>query len=318
MPSETARVRVGPAGWSYADWNGIVYPKPMPRGVDRLEWIARWFDVVEINSTYYHPAALATVESWVRRTSDFPRFNFTVKLLKRFTHERTSAWTRAEATEVRDALELMRDGGKLGAVLAQFPWSFRRDDDNRIWLGDVIAAFGEFPLVVELRHESWNVPSLYESLAESGVGFVNIDQPQFRHSIKPSADGDVGSGLCARAWKELQELVSQGRRRGGALRLHVQRRRAEAVGRAREGDSRGNARGVRDHEQSLPRPGAGERGDVEGDDNRGEDGSAGEVVRYVSGSVGAVCGAGWVVVGRGFCRAAVRIAPPPFELRRRR
>ena len=56
-----------------------------------------------------------------------------------------------------------------------------------MWLGDVVSAFREFPLVVEIRHESWNVAHFYESLAEMGVGFVNIDQPLFRKSIKPSA-----------------------------------------------------------------------------------------------------------------------------------
>ena len=116
--TKSAQIRVGPAGWSYADWNGIVYPKPMPRGVDRLEWMARWFDMLEVNSTYYRPATRSTAQSWASRTSDFPRFCFTVKLLKRFTHERTAAWTRAESNEARVALDVLRDAGKLGAVLA--------------------------------------------------------------------------------------------------------------------------------------------------------------------------------------------------------
>jgi uncharacterized protein YecE (DUF72 family) len=69
----------------------------------------------------------------------------------------------------------------------QFPWSFRRTDENREWLGDIVSAFSHFPLVVEIRHESWNVPHFYDSLVERGVGFVNIDQPLFKRSIKPSA-----------------------------------------------------------------------------------------------------------------------------------
>lgn len=181
------RIRIGTAGWSYADWNGVFYPKPMPRGVDRLAYIARYFDVVEVNSTFYAPAPPERVEKWLENTARAPNFRFTVKLWQRFTHERDSAWTRADEHEVRVALDPMHAAGKLGAVLIQFPWSFKRSDENRTWLGDVVSAFREFPLVVEIRHESWNVPHFYESLIEQGVGFVNIDQPLFKRSIKPSA-----------------------------------------------------------------------------------------------------------------------------------
>lgn len=181
------RIRVGTAGWSYADWNGVVYPRPMPRGVDRLAWIARYFDVVEVNSTFYAPAPLERVEGWLEHTASAPDFRFTVKLWRRFTHERDTRWTPADERDVRVALDPLQAAGKLGAVLVQFPWSFRRTEENREWLGDIVSAFTGIPLVVEIRHESWNVPHFYESLAERGVGFVNIDQPLFKRSIKPSA-----------------------------------------------------------------------------------------------------------------------------------
>ncbi|MGH7488028.1 MAG: DUF72 domain-containing protein, partial [bacterium] len=72
-------------------------------------------------------------------------------------------------------------------VLAQFPWSFKRTPENEEWLGDVISAFHEFPLVFEVRHSSWNEPDFYASLSEREVGIVNIDQPVFQNSIKPGA-----------------------------------------------------------------------------------------------------------------------------------
>ena len=181
------RIRIGTAGWSYADWNGVFYPKPMLRGVDRLTYLTRYFDVVEINSTFYAPAAETMVAGWLEKTVHAPDFRFAVKLWQRFTHERDSAWTRADERDVRVALDPLRAEGKLGAVLVQFPWSFKRSEENRAWLGDIVSAFAEFPLVVEIRHESWNVPHFYESLAEHGAGFVNIDQPLFERSIKPSA-----------------------------------------------------------------------------------------------------------------------------------
>jgi uncharacterized protein YecE (DUF72 family) len=84
-------------------------------------------------------------------------------------------------------MERMQKADKLGALLLQFPWSFRRTDENREWLDDVTRTFRQFPLVLEVRHESWNTPEFYNELAERGIGFVNIDQPLFKKSIKPSA-----------------------------------------------------------------------------------------------------------------------------------
>ena len=88
---------------------------------------------------------------------------------------------------VRQGLAPMRDAGRLDAVLIQFPWSFKRTEPSREWLADLRSAFEDFPLVVEVRHESWNHPGFFEWLSEEGVGFVNIDQPLFSRSIRPSA-----------------------------------------------------------------------------------------------------------------------------------
>ena len=183
----TRRIHVGTAGWSYSDWEGVLYPKPHPRGFDPLEYLSRYVDVVEVNSTFYRPVDADVARRWVDRVADAPHFAFTAKLFKRFTHERGTAFTRSEVAEVVRGFRPMHNAGKLGALLLQFPWSFRRNDDNRIWLDDVTSAFDEFPLVVEVRHESWAVPEFYEELAERAIGFVNIDQPLFRNSIKPSA-----------------------------------------------------------------------------------------------------------------------------------
>lgn len=180
-------IRYGPAGWNYDDWKGVVYPKPAPRGFDPLGYLAEYFDTIEINSTFYGPAKPKTARDWIRRVEGHPGFRFTTKLYRRFTHERKSAWTAAEVKEVRDSLDPLMDAGKLGALLLQFPWSFRNSEENREWLDDVVAEFGAYPLVLEVRHESWNVPDFFRNLAEHGIGFVNIDQPLFGDSIAPSA-----------------------------------------------------------------------------------------------------------------------------------
>lgn len=182
-----AVIRYGPAGWSYKDWEGLVYPRPSPRGFDPLAYLARYFDALEIDSTFYRPAAPKVAQAWVRRVAHNPRFRFTAKLFRRFTHERESAFTREEVKQVRAGLEVLRGAGRLGAVLLQFPWSFRRTDENRRWLRDVVGALEGLPLVLEVRHASWDVPEAYESLAERGVGIANIDQPLFHDSMRPGA-----------------------------------------------------------------------------------------------------------------------------------
>jgi uncharacterized protein YecE (DUF72 family) len=183
--SETP-IRVGVAGWDYPDWKGIVYPAPRPRGFDPVRYLAAYVDLIEINSTFYRPARPEVAERWAERVADLDGFRFSAKLWRRFTHERDTAWSREEVDRVRHGLLPLRRAGRLDAVVAQFPWSFKNDDASRERLGDLVRAFRDFPLVVEVRHESWNDPEFYAWLADHRVGFVNIDQPLFARSIKPS------------------------------------------------------------------------------------------------------------------------------------
>ncbi|HEX2202208.1 MAG TPA: DUF72 domain-containing protein, partial [Longimicrobium sp.] len=180
-------IRYGPAGFQYKDWEGVVYPLPKPPRFDPLAYIASYFDTCEINSTFYGPARPSTVESWIRRVEHNPAFRFTAKLHQRFTHQRKEPWTQTEVDEVRAGMDPMMESGKLGALLLQFPWSFRRTDETREWLDDVVTVFRDYPMVLEVRHASWNTPHFFDALAARGIGFVNIDQPLFKDSIKPSA-----------------------------------------------------------------------------------------------------------------------------------
>jgi len=187
-------IRIGPAGFDYKDWAGIVYPKPRPRGFDPLADLARYFDTIEINSTFYRPMRADVVRSWADRVGGNERFRFAMKLWRRFTHERDTAFDAAEVGQARAGLEAMLDEQRLGAVLVQFPWSFRNDDKNNEWLHDVLSAFDGLPLVVEVRHASWNTRDFYAALVERGVGIVNIDQPLFKNSIRPSAKATSAVG----------------------------------------------------------------------------------------------------------------------------
>jgi len=198
-------IRIGVAGWDYPDWLGTVYPKPKPKDFDPLSYLAGYFDTIEINNSFYRPIVPKVARSWLDRVDDRKRFKFTAKLWRRFTHERAQAWTRAEVADTRKGFDVLSDAGKLGAVLLQFPWSFKRQDENEEWLGDLAKAFGHLPLVLEVRHESWNTPEVIDWLVEKRIGLVNVDQPLFKKSIRPAAAATAPVGyvrLHGRNYKE--------------------------------------------------------------------------------------------------------------------
>jgi uncharacterized protein YecE (DUF72 family) len=179
-----SHVRVGPAGWSYSDWSGILYPKKKPRGFHEAAYLADLFDTIEINTSFYSPLQPNHCSLWLTQVAANPRFLFTAKLWKRFTHE-TGANAEDERS-VRSGFDLLRDAGKLGAVLVQFPFSFHHEPENIAYLKNLLDRFNDYPLVVEVRHSSWNDLSFYEMLHERAVGFCNIDQPVIGRSLKPS------------------------------------------------------------------------------------------------------------------------------------
>ena len=189
-----APIRVGVAGWDYPDWKGILYPHPRPRGFDPVRYLANYIDLIEINSTFYRPPTVQVAKQWADRVADLRNFRYTAKLYRRFTHERDTAWTKAEVRETRAGLAVLNRAGVLDALLVQFPWSFRNTEVNREWLSDIAHAFEEFPLVVEVRHEGWNDREFYAWLTEHAIGFVNVDQPLFKKSLKPSSRATSHAG----------------------------------------------------------------------------------------------------------------------------
>jgi uncharacterized protein YecE (DUF72 family) len=179
-------IRIGPAGWAYKDWEGTVYPRKPGAKFDPLEYLARFFNTIEINSSFYRPFTAATAKSWARRVAGAKEFIFTAKLHRVFTHERGKA-TNEDEKQVREGLDALRGAGKLGALLLQFPWSFKNTDEERVYLTKLIDRLKDYPLVLEVRHSSWNNPQIYEWLEELAVGICNVDQPLFAKSVKPAA-----------------------------------------------------------------------------------------------------------------------------------
>ncbi len=174
-------IRVGPAGWSYEDWEGIAYPRDVLR-FDPLAYLAGYFDTIEINNTFYRPPSLKMATSWAKRVEGNERFKFTAKLFRSFTHDRDSLAEEDEG-DFKKGLEPLMASGRLGALLAQFPYSFHYTEGNRKYVQELAVKFREYPLVLEVRHASWDRAPAYQFLRENRIGFCNIDQPAMSYSI---------------------------------------------------------------------------------------------------------------------------------------
>ncbi|MFZ5453982.1 MAG: DUF72 domain-containing protein [Thermodesulfobacteriota bacterium] len=194
-------LRIGPAGWDYKDWQGVVYP-PGLKGTDRLTFLAAWFEVVEINVTFYRPLGPQLAPRWLEAVAQAPNFRFTAKLWGRFTHERQLL--AAEVEQFRAGLLPFLAPGRLGALLAQFPYSFHNTAENRAYLGEIKAAFPEFPLALEVRHRSWQSKEVREFLRETGWDFCNLDQPLVSYPMGATrwVTGSLGYLRCHGRHKE--------------------------------------------------------------------------------------------------------------------
>ena len=189
-PPNTARsgaLRVGPAGWSYPDWSGYVYPVRHPKGFHEAAYLAEFFDTIEINTSFYQPLRPDHAAQWIDRVLANPRFLFTAKLWQRFTHDSIPGATPADERAVRGGFDVLRAADKLGAVLLQFPFSFHRTKETVSYLAALLKRFAGYPLVVEVRHASWDTPETLALLQEHNAGFCNIDQPVIGRSLTPSA-----------------------------------------------------------------------------------------------------------------------------------
>ncbi|MHC4132735.1 MAG: DUF72 domain-containing protein [Planctomycetota bacterium] len=166
-------IYIGIAGWSYPDWKGIVYTGPK---IDQLEYVSRFVDCIEINSTFYRPPSEKTVRSWLERTSAKPEFFFTAKLHKDFTHE-----GKIEAETVRQfhkGFEPFLEAGKLKNLLVQFRYDFDDTNLNRQHLSKIVSNFSKsFNLAVEVRHKSWQMPAALEFLEGLEISVCNLDYP---------------------------------------------------------------------------------------------------------------------------------------------
>lgn len=186
-----AKLYIGTSGWSYprgeGTWIGHFYPGGK---INELEYYSQFFSTVEVNSSFYRPPNPGYVYNWAKRVPD--DFLFTVKLWQKFTHSKMYVEATGDQAVIssqdvdvfKHSIDPLAQRGKLGALLAQFPPSFKNDDFGKQILGAVSKAFGQYRLAVELRHKSWSDdPGVVSLLKENGVAWVQIDEPKFTSSI---------------------------------------------------------------------------------------------------------------------------------------
>jgi uncharacterized protein YecE (DUF72 family) len=206
-------VRIGTSGWSYPSgkgkWTGVFYPpaRRRPKTFDELAFYAGHFDTVEVNSTFYGQPRAEVSRGWVARTPH--GFEFSVKLYQKFTHPKMFeerivkglpddarddadaiqalvAPNAADVDEFRRGIDPLAAGGRLGALLAQFPPSFKDTPAARDYVIALLRAFRDYPVAVELRHRSWSdrVGETLSLLNGFGAAWVQIDEPKFKFSIR--------------------------------------------------------------------------------------------------------------------------------------
>lgn len=167
------KIYIGIAGWSYPDWNGIVYPNTR---IDQLKYVSRFVDCIEINSTFYRPPTEKNSKSWLGRIENKPDFFFTAKLHKDFTHE--GKIDQDMVRQFHKGLEPLTAAGKLKQLLIQFRYDYCDNKINRRHLTAIVEHFREtFDLVVEVRHKSWEKPDALDFLDQLGVTVCNLDYP---------------------------------------------------------------------------------------------------------------------------------------------
>lgn len=168
-----SNIAYGIAGWSYPDWSGAVYP---PGVKDKLAYVARYVDAIEINSTFYAPPSPRNSAAWLQSVADHPGFYFTAKLHQDITHRGLLEETLAAQCDA--GFQPLADAGRLRHLLAQFKYDFHDAPEHRRHLRRIRDRFTPLAQVtLELRHNSWQAPSALAFLEDMDVTVANLDYP---------------------------------------------------------------------------------------------------------------------------------------------
>lgn len=190
MEKQGVATMVGLGGWEHDVFDRVLYPSAGLTSAEKLAFYAESFDVTEVRATFWDDSLGAhDVEEWAEAVRGNKKFLFAVKLHSSFTHQRV---IRASLSKnMRDIAQELSRRDRLGALLAQFPYSFTNTSSNRYHLIKLAELFRGFPLHAELRHESWNFPGLTSFFEEHDLRYVSADMPKVR-SLMPCGTTVIG------------------------------------------------------------------------------------------------------------------------------
>ena len=190
---------IGTSAWSDHD----PFSPPGTKPAEQLPYYARFFPVVEVNTTYYRVPSRKTVEGWAGRTPD--GFVFDVKPPRELTSppERPKGETSEPDADVAaafaEAMAPLAEAGKLGAVTVQFPPSYRNTEQHRECLR-LLPERLPYPIAVEFRRRDWlddeHARATLDLLREAGLSYTMGDEPQFGSGSVPPVYGVTNPKLA--------------------------------------------------------------------------------------------------------------------------
>jgi uncharacterized protein YecE (DUF72 family) len=172
---------VGTSGWQYRDWKPSFYPRDLPQRL-WLEHYSQEFETVELNNSFYRLPDRDTFASWADRTP--PAFCVAVKASRYLTHVRRLSNPSAPVDRLLTNASGL--GAKLGPILVQLPPNLRADPGR---LQDTLDAFAaRVRVVVEVRHNSWLVDDVFDTLARHNAALCLTDRRGRKSPVVRTAD----------------------------------------------------------------------------------------------------------------------------------
>lgn len=161
-----ARIYIGCAGWDYKDWIGPFYPKLL-ESHNRLGFYTKFFNVIEINTTFYNLPEFSIVQTWSDQVPE--DFKFMVKVWQEITHKFKDANIEDSISQFFYRLSPLKD--KTLAYLLQFPPWFKYNEKHFHQLKYLIRELpNENKYIIELRDNSWfNEDLLHEAIESSTI-----------------------------------------------------------------------------------------------------------------------------------------------------
>ena len=177
-------LHIGTSGFSYRDWVGPFYPYGTPTG-GMLGIYAAEFDTVELDYTYYAMPNPKSMAGFVQRTPE--GFTFSVRTHKSITHDKylTDEEASLNARRFAEALLPLAEAGRLGAILVQFPWSFKMNPSSLVRLERIVRSLRGMRVAVEFRNDSWADQAALSQLSGLGAALCCVDEPRIPGLFPP-------------------------------------------------------------------------------------------------------------------------------------